>query len=328
MTAEEKKMMYYVSISGMQKAVRFGLTDAAVRLARTAHALEPFRLSRRLWTVLLEDCALDTDALLAFYRLRGSYKEWESLEPLVVVMANGQKTHAVSVASWVLKIPEIAMDTEKLLVDSGCAELLDRRKIWMSEEGLDRLNGYRETEIELNDGLADVIMTVTERALSNDYECQSVMLPWFFMRGRYVKPTAWVNEVKNRELFDGWFPEAAIDEHVWPGKMALAALRKRVEPPKVMETGKTDLWLEWIVFTQEGWRHDREIVLPRDYAKIALIAMGYGWLFDPSIEPWFDAVAPKLKELRVWSMKKYESAFVQLKNAVFETREKQLELFA
>lgn len=94
------KDVYYVAISQLQKAIRMGLAEDAIRSARLLWLDNPWRLFSRLHVILGEDCARDHDLIdfvISFYESGHSFKDWESVALLVMMMASSRlKSHEVN----------------------------------------------------------------------------------------------------------------------------------------------------------------------------------------------------------------------------------------
>lgn len=316
MKSEDKTNAYYLLVSGMQKAVRFGMPEVAVNLARVAHGLEPYRLYRRVWTVLFEDCGLNKAALSMFFETRGSHKDFDRIVPLVVAMASGPKTHAVFGATMLIKgePAELPVRMVEELQRTECGrELLILREKWNKEELFEY---YNTMEFACTD-VGRWVLDLVERSMATDYEKWGVSVPLFFTKNVAVDSKDWgvtEDQTLNTELFNGFYPFAALDEHTWPGKMMISALRNQIVFPSewLGVDGKKELWLEWIIFGLEGAAHKDELLWPPQFWKIALSGCGYAWLFEPRVQEWLVSCMPKMRELRLWAIGKYSGLFAEM----------------
>ncbi len=329
MERHEKKNAYYLLVSGMQKAVRFGMPEVAVNLARVAHSLEPYRLYRRIWTVLFEDCGLNEVALNLFAAERGSYRDFDSISPLIAAMASGPKTHAVFGATMIIKgePEELPPCTVEELRRTKCGqELLTLRDKWKRAELFEYYEGM---EFPRRDG-GKWVVELVRRSMATDYEKWGLSVPLFFaVQGAVerVNREAIEDQTLNTELFNGFYPFAALDEHTWPGKMMISALRKQMGFPSEWfgVHGNRELWLEWIIFGLEGSAHKDELLWPPPLWRIALSGCGYAWLFESRVREWLISCLPKMRELRLWAMSKCSDLFAEMEK-LYRTDSVEVEL--
>jgi len=308
------KAAYYLLISGMQKAIRFGMPEVAVNLARVAHSIEPFRLFKRLWTVLFEDCGLNRSAMDKFQVSTLSYKKFDEMIPMIREMASGVKSRDSIGAAAFAKGGSVPTEAVmEVLSANDCTDLPELAKIWDEDEKSVQ-DMYRPEDLVLEE--PQRLLNFVERGVKMDYECGGVAVPWFFTKKHYKPELSVKDETVNTELYCGFYPMAAIDEHTWPGKMVLAALKKRVEMPEVVEQGNTEMWLEWCMFYYEGSVHKRELKYPVPLCDLALASDGYGWLMSADVRDWFVGLMPKITELRRWAITKHDEVFEWMREEV------------
>lgn len=80
---QDEKNCYYLAISALQKCVRRGWADLAVKMGNVAWRLDKWRLFRRLFTVMFEEAGGDIEMMQVIAQWKGTYKDFSTLEPLI-----------------------------------------------------------------------------------------------------------------------------------------------------------------------------------------------------------------------------------------------------
>lgn len=97
--APRSKDVFYLALSQLQKCVRLGLTEMALKSARVVWEDNQWKAFTRLVTIIGEDVGRDhdlVDFILDFQSLGHSFKRWESIAELTIRMSESQrKTHEV-----------------------------------------------------------------------------------------------------------------------------------------------------------------------------------------------------------------------------------------
>lgn len=210
---------YYLAISGLQKAVRRGLEEQAVKLARIAWELKSDYLYGRLHTILFEECGRDRSVLKWRYDNHIQKKNWFELETFVRVMAASEKKSNESVALmfWIhrqFEFPESIHSAQLNKIRGGWPE----KKFEVYDE------------IELNITL-DWIIEVCERLFKLDREGLSCGIPYL---NQEFEDCDVVDDCDEGECWNGLIPYSAFDKHNRIGKHCLNTYYKDVKECQVI----------------------------------------------------------------------------------------------
>lgn len=229
--AEDKEIrtnVYYMAISAFQKCVRRSMTEEAVRFAKVAWNLEPYRLYARFHTVLVEDCAWDLELLRKFHYTKFTTNDWSDMEHLIREMCKSKRAdNSTTCLSLMITGNDPPKESViKYLVDNDMDDILTLRNDWI----LYRYGWYDEGRIP-----EDMMWLVDacERSTKFDREKLAVCIP--ALVNHYgidaINNAPVINECPDTHMIDEWLPAPAMDGHTRPGLMAIRVLFSRLERP-------------------------------------------------------------------------------------------------
>ena len=250
------KTTYYVALSAVQKCIRRGDPTRAVNFAKVAWRINPYRLWNRLWTILYEDCGRDLPTLLMFYKHRGGGYEFENLIPLIVQMANADKSRESNLLSYWLGGEFLDKD----LLHAATVGTIHHRLVEILDEWTrTEFHAYSIWDYGVGNSNLDWTIEVAERSIQFDWEKFGRGSPYFFMQDT-CEVSGTFSECGHLTILDNWMPSEAIDCHTMPGKQANRTFIK-YHPETDYPGVKYDIpdglgeWLFW----HEGWlyRHSK-----------------------------------------------------------------------
>lgn len=213
------KNVYYLSISGVQKAIRRGNPDLAERLAVAAWRFDPFRLWRRCFSVMLEDVAPIPEVFdWLIQNMQGS-KEEGFIREWVRILAAAPKSREIGSVATVFREKEV------------CLRLMPQEMKDLYDRGLGDGNfgvygeAYPTHWVEF----------ASKCWQSYDWEKQALMLPVLLAHAERRGFTAEAETVdvtpcpEADEIIEGVYPLAAADQHTWTGKQILESFWKKNE---------------------------------------------------------------------------------------------------
>ena len=292
----ENKNLYYLGISGLQKAVRLGKLKGAIKCGYVAWAQDPQQLFRRLWTILFEDCCGDTTALRTFFDYRNGYKRWEDVRTLVVALVKAAKCQEAVYVSWLMKNDQEYID--KLLRDKGWNHLADLRLHFLSK---DTLFAYDEAKTYTGDKAW--LVDLADRGGSFTREGFNIATPYVVSEHfDYVEWEQRQDEFADVELFEDVLPLAALDKHTRIGKLALSVFAKKTSCPFDSEDlGRMGFLFEGCRCRNlTGNRKAMELWLTTD----GELARNWSAAMTPTKRDWFISHRVKLNEIRIWALEK------------------------
>lgn len=294
--SEKNANVFYLSLSAVQKCVRRGNADLAVKFARLAWKEDSWGLFRRLWTILFEDCSRDLDTLFAFHQFRGSYKDFDAFEPLIRKMAAAKKSHDAVGISWTI-IKKIELPDESSGLDVGLrAALASLQEAWHD----DTYHFYDEWYEDETRWVVDL----AERGKKMDFERLGIGIPFIHcpkfkeMWGLELV----IDEVEGPStMIHDTIPAEAIDTHTRPGKFLLELLWKAVQS-RALKVGLREPDLGMLFFMNEGGLLKNRAAYPFDFWQHC--ARQRTWIKGNGKEAvaWFHEEAlPKMNDLRTWT---------------------------
>jgi len=198
--------VYYLAISGLQKAVRRNLVEQAVILGKIAWNLDKFRLYQRVHTIAFEECGTDITILGWLYEERFGAKEWDALESLIRRMALSEHKCNETVAL------KFILDSQEELVDAASdARLIELQELWPTHGFLAYTSlGFPAEE--------EWLLELCERKSSADREKLLCGVPYLFWEEAGSKQ---VSDCAKGSLWRGLIPLSAFDFHTSIGKFAI-----------------------------------------------------------------------------------------------------------
>lgn len=298
LTKEKKASVYYVAISGIQKAVRRGMLKQALECTAAAYSIWPYKLWQRLHVILLEDCAGNLDAVRKFHAYRGGCKDLKGLLSLVAEMAQGQKTREVIMASWFVggKVQELQKHG---LTQADYPLLHELRDRW----DLEKFEAY--DDMGFVQGKDEWLIDFAER-IQRTVESMAPALPWLhsvYFSDQERAETS--DECPIDETVDGIIPLSAVDGHTRPGKIAINILCKQSPPPDTSSRGKKETVFQW----EGGLARNKQCKRLLEGMQKAAFRQT---LVSDAAREWFERNHGKLNELRLWSLRKKSPELVPL----------------
>jgi hypothetical protein len=281
--------VYYVAISGLQKAVRRGLKSTAVSLAEIAWQIEPYRLYRRLHTILYEDCPTNLAALRWVYDHPMDSRKWDTIEAAVSAMCDGSTNLEVMYLSHIIThksdVPEQLRDYLKA---SRFSEVLELREKW------------QETELYPDLGEYEWIMDLIDRTKRLDGEDCWVAVPLFWKTVGGERCSDVVDEAPETDMLYDVLPACAIDGHTRPGKIAFSAFFKYRSRLWASRADKPIFyWYEGRLRNKcEQWLAD----FPNKYVPTQEMFNGMG-ILENSTTAYFEKIKPEINVVRDWVFK-------------------------
>lgn len=267
------KKLAYISLSGMQKGIRRGWTDAALEMATIV--IEHFgteRLWRRLHTVMYEDIGTGSMDLSIEVLDRLSKKNTSKSEVLKVVKDLAEapsKSRECDDATWATEMSQEfreACRTHHLLVDESEFDLIDELEVLRKAD----INKFwqRVCDDAAAAGNAKAALQVkSSYATRATSEYQGYTFAMFLgmpkrdpIRVRHVDLTGGsrVLTIEEKQV-----PTCAVDWHNQTGKLALAAASKRL--------GMSSDALWEILWLEEASIVSPVAVFPNDYKKMRAV---------------------------------------------------------
>lgn len=202
------KSTYYLCISGLQKAIRRGNVEVALRLAKIAWNFDAFKCWRRCFTILLEDVASIPSIYQWVAENVKSSKDWDIIAEFVELMALSPKSREIGAFAYPVKnnypiVEEYPIDMKNLLL-RGVGE--------------GRFDVYDTTYPEWSVKFAEVCYK------NRDWEHFSIYLPYLLKKCPYDELVATGDVTLHPivdELWEG-IPLTAFDEHTSQGKRFLS----------------------------------------------------------------------------------------------------------
>lgn len=300
------KGAYYLAVSALQKCVRRGDVLRAVNFGKLCWRIEPYRLFSRLWTILFEDCGRDLPTLLAFYRYRAGFSQFEPLAQLIAMMCRAGKTRDVLAMAELIQGTNLTQSMLTLALQGHPihSRVLDLNREWYDREWF----AYSVWDYGVGDANYDWTLELAERGMKWDWSKFSIGLPYFFMRDTLeYPPTQPVVECGGVHLYRGWFPLEAVDDHTRQGKASFRVYLKYRE----VHFGETlEDFGDWVFF-QEGWKYTN--LRPYSYDFFSLLnsmrTSKSGIVMSNFTEPevtahWQRDVLPELNRVRTWFLNK------------------------
>lgn len=226
-----RKDTQYIAVSQLQKAVRMGLPEDAVRAARLLWLDNPWRLFVRLHVILGEDLGRDhalIDFAISFYESGHSFKNWESVAMLVVMMASSQaKSHEVNYSKFAMAGDDF---DPMYFIDGSPLNLLSKSEVRGLIEDFDSIS--MEQYQKIMSPFASEEVTAGIYRIVTRIDCSEKQLRFYPLwrsrdEGKTLKT---VDEVAaNPQLLrrHGNVLINAIDSHTGCGKMAFNTICKR-----------------------------------------------------------------------------------------------------
>ena len=315
--AEDKEVrtnIYYLSISAIQKCVRRGMPDEAVRFAKIAWNLDPYRMYSRFHTILFEDCAWDMELLRRFHETRFTSKDFDIMASFIRDMCKSKRADN-STCALSLMITGNEPPNENVvrhLVDNGMDELLELRNDWV----LYRYSWYDEGRID-DDWMW--LVDSCERSTKFDREKLAVCIPALVKHYGLdtINSAPIIDECPDTYMIDDWFPAVAMDGHTRPGLMAMRVLFSRLDRPLPPKFDKN------LVFYHEGGLRNGKVDLFTDFKDVYIQNFQGVDLKHPKIASFYDKfVKNPLNEVREWvvhsKMKSEFEVFKQMYDSAFE----------
>lgn len=291
--------IYYLAVSGLQKAVRRCLPEVAVRSARLAWEQEPYRLFRRLHTILYEDCPTSETALRHFLDNPPDSRKWDTIESAVRVMAESHTNLMVAYLSrLMIGKDDISPDFQRFLENSPVARVLEYRKYWEDDLFFDM---YQDVE-----GL-DWLFDLIKRTKQHDSEKLWAAVPMFWNVRPPLTIPGNVMEAPETPLIVG-LPAVGFDGHTRPGQHAFRVMwSHRPRGWAFKDDGAMAYWVEGSL------RNSHQIWFPGLREAYSLSQGGKG--LDHRVGPHADLFREQLADLtqcRDWVMRTHYASEYQI----------------
>lgn len=318
---EARKNCYYLSISAVQKCVRFGYYKEAVRFAKIAHDIEPFRFYQRFHTILIEESSFDPALIETFQKTPFISKDTNKILYFVREMAQGIKVDNSTCATSLFVTDgkyKVNEEIESWLFHHNIEELISLKNEW-EDSKYNWYGPYDELEW---------LVCACERSHKFDYEQLGSSIPLLYKKLEYSSATdcTLVNDIPHDDIvmLDDWFPGASMDAHTRPGIMAIKILFKKLRDSAPLPPDYDGQ----IVFQYEGGLKNNKISLPIDDFKKAFQRNHYSSkpgenLFSDEVKEFYtDKIKPELNNLRRWVIdKKMKEVFEGFKQKYEEAAE-------
>lgn len=321
--------IYYLALSGMQKAIRKNLVVPALRCGAVAHSINSRAMWQRVFTVWGEDCGRNEEALFNLWKWRGNVTKWKDVAPLVETLASGTKTEDMSTL-WGIVGEDLSFykdDPEECPIKKS--EVLNEfkhdgkyRKYYVVIPTREKYKkAYLKSEMSSGDWSwefekvfdrhdfnfeDDWVLEALEHVYRFDREGQCEAAPILWMNCGRKEPILRVeNYDPDAVVIKDTLPIAALDMHTRPGIMAISIFKKRHgnvidEVCRVKEFGG-------MIFTHDSQLYNNKAVTETDFQNIWQQLTATDHLYGVEGREWFlKNVRPVLNEIRMWVITKTE----------------------
>jgi len=291
----------------MQKCIRRGNPQGAIKFAKVAHNIQAGPLYKRLWTILLEDCALNLEAIKAFniYAHSGKgYKYFPDFQHLVQMMAEGEHSGCCIELSHIIKKMDIK--------PAGLIHLLEKSKF---SEVIHIYKHFEGIEFAAYDAFKDIpqwIIDFAELSVKLDRERLGIALPYFYIPKNASACTNVGDQTDKGTFYRDFLPLEAVDTHTRPGKMAYSIYLRN----KRQDTELNQHVFASTMFLNEGKLFRNFKKFECDFCHIRQCMIEYpkasyngGYLISKEMKEHVDTVVrPELNKIRIWVLEKTEMA--------------------
>jgi hypothetical protein len=279
--------------SALQKAIRRGQTETAIRMANGLHGHEPGYVWRRLCTVVLEDIGVGDLDLCGRFLWVATRPAWRQANggdlPLLYMLveqmcAAAKDRNACDLPGWADMDPmleahrqaalDLSLEELTSLLVNPDVPLVNRALIFQAlghrdHPSFGKTEGFKAGLEALREaGFPELVLEVARMGRSKQYETPPYGIPlvwWLLQQAKTV-------EVVPDELIElpmiGSFPSSAFDMHNREGKRALKLFYDRCDPLReALIAAIPGSWEEhhhWslgtLVFRTEGHQVDRRLV--------------------------------------------------------------------
>jgi len=203
--------VYYLAISGIQKSVRRGLTEQALKCTKIAYEIDRQRLIKRLLVISFEECSRDEEILRFLYE-RPNTKDPKVIEKWITLLATSKfkSSNSVPFCRFLIK-----RDTPMEFLDDELFQELYSDWPEYEFEIYDRHGFPKEKEW---------ILDICERVYKVSSEKLQGGVPYCILN---ADDYPHVDDCEVGEIWNNLIPYSAFDKHTRPGKFALNIYKKK-----------------------------------------------------------------------------------------------------